>query len=225
MILERLAGVEALHEHAGGAGGSHHAEPAVEPEHVKERKDEKDDVVRRHHGRLDRADVAQVGKQRAVGEHGALRRPGRSRGVEQDREVFAGAGRRHWPRRRSGEQVGEGQHPLGRRASDGDDRLQRRARPASFEQRPQVRGGDHGKACAAVAEQVSHLAGGVGRVDRYDDEAGTQRAEVADSELDDIAEHDRHPITGRRAPPRATPRPSGRRPHRTRPRRCSRESR
>ena len=198
----------------GGAGGGHHPEPAVEPVDVKEREDQQHHVVGCDDRRLDAADVKEVGEQCAVRQHRALGRAGRARGVEQHRQVLTRsggvdrAGRRTWS-----SSIGEvdGARATGRVTTGARRRSPAPARTHAPLQCRQVGAGDDGHPSAAVAEQMGHLAGGVGRVDRHDHETGPKGPVVGDGEFDDVAEHDRDPVARLEAQPAQRRPPSGRR--------------
>ncbi len=196
-LLERVDRVEALDQQAGRAVPGHRAEGAVEAVDVEQREHQQHDVVGGGHRRVDPRALVEVGQQRPVRQHRALRAAAGARRVEHDREVLAAADGldRRRPALLAGLlQVGRGQQ----------DVLQAGGRLAQL---GHVAGrapvGEEG-AGAAVLQDVQQLGAGVAGVDRHDDHPGAQGAEVGDREVQGVAQLQGEPVAGLHAEPLQT---------------------
>ena len=174
---------------------------------MEERQHAEHDVAPGDHRRVDGGDLLDVGEQGPVGEHRGARPARRTAGVEQHRERLGvdPHGRYGCARRR--DQLVPAALARGQGGADGDDARPRRGLHAHRLQRlveaadGRAHRGDGGRvgdhhAGAGVGQHPDQLAGDAARVDRHDDHAGPQRAEVGGDELDPVASRDHHAVAG-----------------------------
>ena len=205
-------GVEALREVHGGARAQRveHAERALG--HVAERQERELLIALAQLG--DVVGVVDLEQDVAVAQHRALGRPGRARGVDQDRQIVR-SGELDHPLERAGvlrlvadadlQEVLEGHHllvlegvqPLGIEDDDLHELGTAGAYREDLVELLLVRGEEEAR--AAVVHDVLDLLGGVGRVDPVRDGADRERPEVRVEPFRAVVGHDRDHVAGAQA--------------------------
>ena len=187
MIRSACAGVEPRQQGQAGPRRHRHVERDGLAEHVEQRKTAEDHVVR---ARLDDVDPRHLGvaDEVAVGQLGALRVPGRARGVEDHRGVLI-AGVRH-------REVGGGG---GQQIGEADPVHHDGLRPGLLRAGPRLLGervpGEQ-QPGPGVAQVVGDLPPLEQRVHRDDDAARPEHAVVHHRDLGDVGHHQADPVAG-----------------------------